>query len=411
VSVDLTVPSLEILHQRRSEKWAPHPSGVLSATVAEMDFPLAPPVREVLQRALDRDDLGYPGPAPRSLRRAFAGFAARRLGWAVDEEQVSLAPDVMVGLVELCRALVRPGDVVALATPAYPPFFRMLPEAGVRLCELSLRSDGSLDLDQLGAALRAGARALVLASPHNPTGRALPRAELEAIAELCAEHEAWVLADEIHAPLTLDGATHSPWLEVSDAARQWGIALTSASKAFNLAGLKAALIVTAEPGARDLVGRMPPLHDHTGLLGVLAAEAAFNEGDKWLDAVLEQLAANRAQLDRDLARRLPGVSWRPPQATYLGWLDCTDLELGDEPHQPFLQLGGIALSRGLDFGRPGAGHVRLNFATSPEHLADAVARMARAVEQASAARVPRPPAARELRPAPASHARSTRWRR
>jgi cystathionine beta-lyase len=387
VSVDLNVPSLEILHQRRSEKWAPHAPDVLSATVAEMDFPLAPPVREALQRALDRDDLGYPGPAPRSLRRAFAGFAGRRLGWAVDEEQVSLAPDVMVGLVELCRVLARPDDVVAMATPAYPPFFRMLPEAGVRLREISLRSDGSLDLEQLRAALRAGARALVLASPHNPTGRALPRAELEAIAELCAEHEAWVLADEIHAPLTLDGSRHTPWLEVSDAARHWGIALTSASKAFNTAGLKSALIVTAEPGARDLVGRVPPLHDHTGLLGVLAAEAAFSDGDPWLDAVLEQLAVNRAQLDLDLAGSLPGISWRLPQATYLAWLDCTELELGDEPDQPFLQRGRIALSRGLDYGSPGAGHVRLNFATSPEHLADAVARMARAVEQAAVARV------------------------
>jgi cysteine-S-conjugate beta-lyase len=383
VSIDLTVPSLEILHQRRSEKWAPHARDVLSATIAEMDFPLAPPVRQALQRALDLGDLGYPGPASLSLRRAFAGFAARRLGWAVDEEQVALAPDVMVGLVELCRVVARPGDVVAMATPAYPPFFRMLPEAGVRLREIGLRSDGSLDLEQLRAALRAGARALVLASPHNPTGRVLPRTELEAIAELCAEHEAWVLADEIHAPLTLDGAEHTSWLEVSDAARGWGIALTSASKAFNLAGLKAALIVTAVPAARDLVRRMPPLHDHAGLLGVLAAEAAFNDGDPWLDAVLEQLAGNRAQLDRDLARSLPGLSWRPPQATFLAWLDCTELQLGDEPDQPFLQLGRIALSRGLDYGKPGAGHVRLNFATSPAHLADAVDRMARAVERAS----------------------------
>jgi cysteine-S-conjugate beta-lyase len=178
----------------------------------------------------------------------------------------------------------------------------------------------------------AGARALVLASRHNPTGRVLRLSELEAIAERCAEREAWVLADEIHGPLTLPGATYIPWLEVSDAARRCGISVTSASKAFNLAALKAALVVTADPAARDVVDRMPSLHEHAGLLGVLAAEAAFDDGDEWLDAVIEQLTANR---DR--------------------------------------------LGRGLDYGAPGAGHVRLNFATSPAHVSDAVARMAASV--------------------------------
>ncbi len=287
-----------------------------------------------------------------------------------------LVPDVMVGLVELCRTIAGPGEPVAFATPAYPPFFGALPHAGVKLINVGLRADGSIDLDGLDAALAAGVRALVLASPHNPTGRVLPRGELEAIAERCAEREVWVLADEIHAPLTLPGATHLPWLEVSDAARRWGVTVTSASKAFNLAALKAALIVTADPAARDLVARMPPLHEHAGLLGVIAAEAAFDDGDPWLDAVIAQLDANRGQLGRDLARDLPEVAWRPPQATYLAWLDCTGLGLGDEPAEIFLVQGRVALGRGLDYGAPGAGHVRLNFATSPEHLSDTVARMA-----------------------------------
>ena len=153
----------------------------------------------------------------------------------------------MIGLIELCRAIAAPGEAVAFATPAYPPFFSMLPTAGVKLIEIDLLGDGSLDLDGLDAALAAGARALVLASPHNPTGRALARSELEAIADRCAEREVWVLADEIHAPLALPGATHVPWLEVSDAARRWGVSVTSASKAFNLAALKTALVVTADP--------------------------------------------------------------------------------------------------------------------------------------------------------------------
>ena len=256
MAIDLSVPDIEALHRRAGAKWAAHDPDVLSLTIAEMDFPLAPPVAEALHRAIDRADLGYPGPASRSLRRSFCGFADRRLNWAVDEEQIVLVPDVMIGLVELCRVIAGPGEAVAFATPAYPPFFSMLPAAGVRLIEINLLADGSLDLHALDAALASGARALVLSSPHNPTGRVLPRAELEAIAERCAEREAWVLADEIHAPLTLPGATHLPWLEVSDAARRWGMSLTSASKAFNLAALKAALIVTSAPAARDLVARM-----------------------------------------------------------------------------------------------------------------------------------------------------------
>jgi cysteine-S-conjugate beta-lyase len=376
VTIDLTVPGVEAMHERAGAKWSAYDADVLSATIAEMDFPLAPPVAEALRDAIDRADLGYPRPATPSLRRSFARFAARRLNWTVDEEQIVLVPDVMIGLVELCRVIAAPGEAIAFATPAYPPFFSMLPEAGVTLIEIGLLADGSLDLDALHAALAAGVRALVLASPHNPTGRVLPRGELEAIAEMCAEHEAWVLADEIHGALTLPGATYVPWLEVSDAARRCGISVTSASKAFNLAALKAAVVVTADSAARAVVERMPSLHEHAGLLGVLAAEAAFVHGDEWLDAVIDQLAANRDQLGRNLASQLPEVAWRPPQATYLAWLDCTRLGLGDEPAAAFLKDGRIALGRGLDYGAPGVGHVRLNFATSSAHLSDAVARMA-----------------------------------
>jgi cystathionine beta-lyase len=314
-------------------------------------------------------------PAPVSLCEAFAGFAARRLGWTVDPEQVTVVPDVMVGLVELCRRIAEPGELVAFATPAYPPFFAELSAAGMRLACIGLTAEGSIDLDELDDVLARGVQALVLANPHNPTGHVFGRAELQAIAERCASTQTWVLADEIHAPLVLSGATHVPWLEVSEAARRFGVSLTSASKAFNLSALKTALMVTAHEAARTLVQSIGPQHDHTGLLGQIAAEAAFRDGDEWLDAVLLQLDRNRAQLHEDLAERVPQIRWRPPQATYLAWLDCTRLGLGEEPAAAFLDRGRLALGRGLDYGQPGAGHVRLNFATSPEHLTDAIDRM------------------------------------
>lgn len=379
MTIDLAIPDIATLHERRSEKWALYDRDVLCATVAEMDFPLAAPIADSLRAAIDRHDLGYSVPTPSDLYTAFTGFAQRRLRWSVDPEQVTLVPDVMVGLLELCRVITRPGDTVALVSPAYPPFFAELPHTGVRLTTIGLDGDGATDFDQLDAALRDGARVLVLANPHNPTGRALPRDELAAIAQRCAAAGAWVLADEIHAPITLGDAVHTPWLEVSDDARRCGVSLTSASKAFNLAALKTALIVTASPRAHDLVAQLAPMHDHAGLLGVVAGEVAFTQCDEWLDAVLAQLTANRGRLSAALADRLPEITWRPPDATYLAWLDCTAVGLGDDPAAAFLERGRVALSRGLNYGAQGAGHVRLNFATAPEHVDEMVARMAATV--------------------------------
>jgi cystathionine beta-lyase len=375
-SVDLRVPPLQSLQARRSAKWSGQEPDVLAMTIAEMDFPIAAPIAAALRAAIERHDLGYAPSDPVALQEAFAGFAARRMGWTVDPEQVSLIPDVVVGVRELCGALLQPGDTVALATPAYPPFFSVLPGAGLEIAELATDAAGEFELDELEAALRAGARALILVNPHNPSGRVIPRGRLERIAELCAEREAWVLADEIHAPLVLPGAAHTPWLELSDAAREFGIVLTSASKAFNLAGLKAAQLVTASPRARAAVALLPPLAGASGLLGVVAAEAAFGAGDEWLDAVLAQLAANRDLLARTLAAELPAVRFTPPEGTYLAWLDCRALELPEDPAAHFLARGRVALSPGPSYGAAGAGFARLNFATGPELLAEGARRMA-----------------------------------
>jgi cystathionine beta-lyase len=377
-AIDLQVPDLPTLHKRRSEKWSLHDPDVLASAVAEMDFPLAPSITAALHAAIDRHDLGYTPPTAPQLAAAFAGFAQRRFHWTVDQDQITLVPDVMAGLIELCRVLLEPGDQVAFFTPAYPPFFVELPQARVELVFLPLGHGGIVDLEALDAALTGGVGALVLTNPHNPTGRVIPRAELEQIAQLCASHKCWVLADEIHAPLVLEGATHTPWLQVSDAARERGIALSSASKTFDVAGLKAAFMITASDQARDAVQRVPSLTDRVGILGVLAAEAGFTFGDLWLDAVLDQLTGNRQLLGDLLAAELPKIKWTPPEASYLAWLDCRALGLGEDPAQAFLTRGRVGLSRGLDYGREGAGFARLNFGTSPEHLTEAVRRMARA---------------------------------
>ncbi|MEV8378779.1 aminotransferase class I/II-fold pyridoxal phosphate-dependent enzyme [Kribbella sp. NPDC056861] len=365
------VPALAELQRRRSEKWYGHGDGVIAATVAEMDFELAEPIAAVLHDAVSRSDLGYTSGVPSSLGTAFAGFARRRLDWTVDPDRLTLVPDVMIGLIELCR-LIAPGGSIGFASAAYPPFLTQLPAAGFSLVPMPLVADGAFDLDRLTTQLQDGLDVLILANPHNPTGRAVPRDELVRIAELCAQHDAWVLADEIHAPLVLPGARHVPWLEVSEAARYCGISLTSASKAFNLAGLKAALLVTASDRAQDIVSRLPLTNDQVGLLGLLAAEAAFTSGDDWLDDVLRQLDRNRTVLGDQLPG---GIVWTPPQATYVAWLDCTGANVGEDPAAYFLEHSRVALSPGRTYDPAATNFVRLNFGTSEELLTEMLTRL------------------------------------
>jgi cystathionine beta-lyase len=374
--------SLAELRRRTSAKWRTYPPDVLPLPVAEMDFPVAAPVAEALHAAIRRSDLGYADPNS-GLAEALAAFAARRWGWRVDPAQVTLAPEVGVGVVEVLRLLVRPGDRVVINPPVYDSFFPWLAEVGCRLVEVPLgrAADGwALDLEAMESAFRDGARVHLLCSPHNPTGTVHRRHDLERLAALAARHGVTVLADEIHAPLVLPGRTHHPFLSVSPEAAGHGIVFTSASKAWNLAGLKCAVIVTADAATRRLVGRLPEeLPWRAGHLGVLAGIAAFTEGEPWLEEVLGVLDHHRRHLAELLAARIPAIRYRPPDASYLAWLDCTALGLGDDPSAVFLARGRVALSSGPSFGRPGLGHARLNMGTSRQILAEAVDRMASAI--------------------------------
>lgn len=368
--------SLERLRQRRSVKWRTYPPDVLPAWVAEMDFALAEPVRRALLDAVERDDTGYPHAD--GLGEAFAEFAAARFGWAVDPGHVVVTADVMAGVVQALHRFTEPGDGVVINPPVYPPFFSVLAEAERRVVEAPLAPRGAgweLDLDTLEHAFAAGARAYLLCNPHNPTGAALSRAVLERIADLASRYGVAVVSDEIHAPLTLSGAIHTPFVTLGpDAARGRTVTLTSASKAWNLAGLKAAVLVPGSPFAQALVADVRSAD--VGHLGVLAATAAYCDGGPWLDGLIAHLDRNRRLLTDLLADRLPGVGYVPPQAGYLAWLDCRPLDLGPDPAAAFLHRGRVALSPGPTFGRQGRGWARLNMGTSTALLTEAVDRMA-----------------------------------
>lgn len=367
---------LSRLRRRRSVKWSRYGDDVLPAWVAEMDFPLADPVKRALTRAIELDDTGYANPEASGLAEAFSSFSRRRMGFAPDPGGVVATSDVVGGITALLRALTSPGDKVMITPPVYHPFFAVIEEVDCRLVEAAMLNGRSLDLEAIEAGFRDGARVLILCSPHNPAGTVPTEDELKAIASLAAEYEAWVLSDEIHAPLTLPGTDFHPYLSVCDEAQEWGICLSSASKTFNLAGLTCAVFSTGSERAAGVVDDLPFGAKHPGHLGVIAAEAAFNEGDEWLDQVLNQLDANRTLLEKLLNEHLPEVGYQQPQAGYLAWLDCRLLDLGDDPSPVIVERGKVAVSPGPDFGSQGAGYCRLNIGTSPALIEQAVAGLA-----------------------------------
>ena len=405
--------TLAELRTRSSMKWRVHPAEVLPLWVAEMDVRLAEPIERALTDAVARGDTGYPVGAP--YAEAYARFAARRWGWVdVDPARTAIAADVMLGVVEVLRLVTDRGDTVVVSAPVYPPFFAFVEHDGREVVQAPLGGDGRVDLAALAetfaaARARSVGVAYLMSNPHNPTGVVHSRRELEAIAALADEYGVRVVSDEIHAPLVLAGAEFTPYLSVAGARNAFTV--TSASKAFNLAGLKAALII-AGPGAAADLRRLPEEVGHgPSHLGILAQTAALDHAEPWLDALLDGLAGNRDLLARLLADQLPEITYRPPQGTYLAWLDCRPLGLHDPaapgapgivselagPARFFLDHARVALSSGHVFGAGGAGHVRLNFATSQAVLSEAIARMARAVDSAD---TPLDPAGRDIKADP-----------
>jgi cystathionine beta-lyase len=376
---ELSVDPLEVLRQRRSAKWQTYPADVLPLTVAEMDFALAAPIAEALREAVERSDAGYAMAVP-DLGRALAGFAARRWNWDLDPASVTAVTDVGVGVVELLRVLTRPGDAVAISPPVYPPFFDWVAEAGTRLLEVPLACDPAgwhLDLAALEAAFATHPAAYVLCNPHNPVGRVHSADELAALVRLARIYRVAIVSDEIHGPLVLPGATFTPLLTVPGAA-EVAVSVLSASKAWNLAGLKCAAVVTAAPRMAAVTGRFPAdTRWRIGHFGVISAVAAFTAGEPWLDQLLRTLDHRRLLLGDLLGQRLPMLTWHPPEATFLAWLNCTALGPDNQARERFLDRGRVALEPGLHFGAAGSGYARLNFATSPDILDQATARMAR----------------------------------
>jgi cystathionine beta-lyase len=366
---------------RTGEKWHLYADDVLPAWVADMDFPVAEPIQRALARMTENSDLGYPiNPKPEHLPAVFAERAQRKWGWQVDPGLVEVITDVVQGLYIGVETLSEPGDGVLIQTPVYPPFLRIPRHTRRRSVIAPLADDASIDFDALRRAIDERTRVFLLCNPQNPTGRAFGFDELQRLAEIAIEHDLIVLADEIHSDLVYDGRAHVPFATLGPEVEARTITFTSATKAFNIAGLRCAVAVM---GSQALKDRFNAIHRNirggANGPGMLATHVAWTECEGWLDSVLAYLQSNRDFLADFVRDQLPGVRHRKAEATYLAWLDCRELGLELAPELWFEQRARVGLSAGPSFGEVGRGFVRLNFATSRNILTEVLERIAKSL--------------------------------
>lgn len=370
--------SLPDLRKRKSVKWRQFPSDVLPLPVAEMDFPIAEPIKAALRDMIDRSDTGYLGPFP-EMFEAFASFSQSRWNWQVDVSQMRTATDVGVGTVEVLRTLMNRGDRVMLNSPVYDNMWRWVAEVGATLVDVPLIEESSgltLNLSAIESEYKAGIKVHILCHPHNPVGAIFTRESLTLLAELAQRYGVYIISDEIHGPLVYQPREFTPFLAVSDAAREVGITITSASKGFNLAGLKCAVIITNSAAIKEKINSMPiSVAFRASLFGAAAATAAFKDGASWLEGILTALNENRQLIRNIIDTQIPAIKYRVPDFGYLAWLDLSALNLGDDPSKVILERGKVALNGGHMYGPKHSQFVRFNFGTSPEIITEAFDRI------------------------------------
>jgi cysteine-S-conjugate beta-lyase len=385
-AIDTTTAAM--LRARGSAKWtAPGPDG-FGAGVAEMDFGAAPPILDALAELSAQANFGYlPPPLGDELAAACAEFQRRRYGWPVDPALIHHVPDVIKAFEIAITHFSRTGSPVILPTPAYMPFLIVPGLVGREIIQVRMRDDGAgfftLDLDAISGAFRAGGHLVVFCNPYNPLGRVFTTAEMAQLTDVVDRHGGRVFADEIHGPIVYPGTRHVPYASTSAAAAAHTLTATSASKAWNLPGLKCAQVILTNEPDRQRWEEMGFFAAHgASNPGVVANIAAYRHGEAWLDEVLAYLDDGRRLLAGLLGRHLPQVRHRPPDGTYLAWLDCTGLDLACSPGELVTDRGHVTVVDGPRFGAGGAGAFRLNFATPHPVLAQIVEHVAAALRPA-----------------------------
>ena len=366
-----------------STKWSRYPDDVLPMWVADMDFAAPAAVIERLQTRLAHPVLGYSVPS-NELRQVLVDYLRKHYDWHVQAQDIVVLPGVVPGVNMALRGLVAEGAGVVVHTPNYPPLREAASHWKMRSIEVPLTANvegkWACDPKSLQQALSESS-AFLLSNPHNPVGKTYSREELEGIAEVCVARDVLIISDEIHADLQFDGRRHVPIASLAPDVAQRTITLMSASKTYNVAGLKTAFAViqNAELRARFDASRVGMV-DSVNPLGMEATHAAYAQPDDWLEALKAYLQGNRDYLVETVRTRLPGVVVHAPQSTYLAWLDCSALGL-ENPHRFFLQEARVGLSAGTDFGDGLEQFVRLNFGCPRSLLVEGLARIERSLKQ------------------------------
>lgn len=380
------IPDLAELRRHSSTKWRDFPGDVLPLPVAEMDFQVAQPIRAKLLEMVSHSDLGYLGSIP-ELGLGFQKFAASRWGWVIDPQQVRVAADVGVAVVEILRVFTKPGDTILINSPIYHNYYNWITETELTIVDAPFDRTGNEDenpweinWDGIEKAYASGIKVHFVVNPHNPLGRLYSKEELERLVALAKNYNVLIISNELHAPLTYVKENFIPILSLGHDAQAVSIVVTAASKGWNIAGLKCAIILTQDDHLNEKLKSLPAaLHYRASLLGGFATAVAFSECEPWLDEALEQLDHNRYLIKDLLTTKLPMVKYHIPQASYLAWLDLEGLNLGDDPSLTLLEKGRVAFNAGHTYGKQCSQYVRVNFATSPEIITEAIERIIKAV--------------------------------
>ncbi len=366
-------------HATDSVKWQQYEAGVLPLWVADMDFASPPAVMRALHARIDQAVFGY-GTDSGALKALLVERLSRLYHWTVAPEAIVFMPGVVPAIFTACHAFAAPTEGVLVQTPVYPPILHAPTMTGRALHEVPLLPDAdgriALDAERIDRAIRPDTRLFMLCNPQNPVGRVFSEDELAQVADVCLRRGLVICSDEIHGDLLFDGHRHVPIASLDRAIAKRTITLMAASKTYNLAGLGCAFAIIEDAGLRARFARARAgLVPHVNLLGFVAAEAAYRDGQPWLDEVLAYLQQNRDVLLDAVAAKLPGVTVQRPEGTYLAWLDCRQTRFRDNPYEAFLRHARVALNDGSTFGEPGRGFVRLNFGCARAVLLEAIERM------------------------------------
>jgi cystathionine beta-lyase len=382
--------SQSALRARRNVKWNQYDADVLPAFIADMDFAVAAPIQAAIERIVQHRDYGYPlrdgERLERLVAKAFANWMKARFGWDLSPDLVLPLADLVQGTCASILAFSEPGDGVVLQVPNYPPFRDSIESIGRRLLSLPMRDNGTrfvFDMDELERLVDQRTRIFILCNPQNPTGRVFSRDEMLALGRFAIEHDLIVISDEIHSDLVYPGRQHIPFASLGSDIAARTVTLNSATKSFNIPGLRCAVIAFGSEDLRDRFHKRIPLR-LTGSVNVVGADAtvaAWTECQPWLDAVTEHLLKARNRVTEVLAAEAPGIRFHAPEATYLAWLDCRQLQLSAPAFQFFLNTARIGFSAGETFDPDCAQFVRFNFATSMPILEEMLERFVAATRQ------------------------------